>query len=121
MWARARFARAMACVRTCLTTPACIRLERLRGGFGERRDLAELREALQRVVLDAAHAFGREPEQPPGLAQRRGVVAVDPVAQLDHAALLLRKLVERRPHGLVAQADLDLLVRLALLTREQVA
>src|ERR671914_319804 len=136
-WARARFARATACVRSCLTTPACIAGSRpvpflgrqpaktswrlLRGGLGECRDLAELGEAGERLVLDPPHALGREAELPAGLSERRRLVPVDAVAQLDHPALLLGQLVERGAHGLVAQADLHLLVGLALLAREQVA
>jgi hypothetical protein len=91
------------------------------GYLGERRDLAELGEPLERLVLDPANALRGEPELPAGLAQRRRLGPAQAEAQVDHLALLVGQLFERRAHGLVAQPDLDLLVRLDLIAGEQVA
>ena len=48
-----------------------------------------LREDALRRALEPAHRVLRDPEPPAGLRERRGIVAVDPVAQLDHLALAL--------------------------------
>ena len=78
-------------------------------------------EALERPVLDAAHALRRQAQPPAGLAQWRRVVAVDAVAQPDHLPLLLGELLERAVHRLLAQADLDLLLGLGPVARQQLA
>src|SRR5215207_2336215 len=91
------------------------------GGLGEAGHLARAGEALERLVLNATHPLRREPELPAGLAQGGRVVPVDAVAQLDHLPLLVGERPECAAHRLFAQADLDLLGRLALLAREEIA
>src|SRR5215212_4381666 len=90
-------------------------------GFGEPRDLARGRQPLERLVLDATHPLGREAQPLAGLAERRGLVAVDPISEPDHLLLLLREALERAVHGLLAQADLDLLDGFGRVARQQLA
>src|SRR5262245_41031017 len=49
--------------------------------------LRERLELLERVVLDLADALPRHSERLPDLLERARLRAVEPVAQLDHAAL----------------------------------
>src|SRR5215210_2414427 len=89
------------------------------GGVPQPRDLARRGQPLERLVLDAANALGRQPEPLSGLAQRRGLVAVDAVAEPDHLLLLLGQARQRAVHCLLPEADLDLLDRLGRVAREQ--
>src|SRR4051812_12246982 len=89
------------------------------GGFLQPGHLAGRGQPLERLVLDAANPFGRQPEPLPGLAQRRGLVPVDAVAEPDHLLLLLGQARERPVHGLLPEADLDLLDRLGRVAREE--
>ena len=59
------------------------------------------------------------PEPASGLAERRRVIAVDPVAELDDLAFALGQALERAPQRVVAQCDLDLLVGPSLIARQQ--
>src|SRR5215208_4513990 len=84
-------------------------------------DLARAGQPLERLVLDAANALRREPEALAGLAERRRLVAVDPVAEPDHLLLLLREVLERAVDSLLAEADLHLLDGLGRVAREELA
>src|SRR5215210_568919 len=89
------------------------------GGLLQPRDLARGGQPLERLVLDAANALGRQPEPLPRLAQRRGFVAVDAVAEPDHLLLLFGQARQRAVHGLLPEGDLDLLDRLGRVAGEE--
>src|SRR4051794_5262984 len=73
------------------------------------RDVAELLglrerlQLLQRLVLDLADALARDVERPPDLIQRAGMLAAQPVAQLEHPALAVREVLERLAQGLLRE------------------
>src|SRR5918911_1684851 len=94
--------------------------ERL-GRFAQALELARARQPRERLRLDLAHALGGQAEPAAGLAQRGRVVAVDAVAQPDHLLLLVGELRDRAPERLLAQRDLDLLLGLRAVAREQVS
>src|SRR5262245_19529671 len=60
------------------------------GGFAHRLDLTGLGKAVEPLLLELLHLAGLELEPAAGLTQGRGLVAVDPVAQLDDPALVIR-------------------------------
>src|SRR5215211_2345610 len=63
--------------------------ERL-GGVPQPLGLGEPLELLERVVLDLTDPLASHPEGPADLLQGPGLVALQPVAHLDHLALALR-------------------------------
>src|SRR5205823_8452313 len=73
--------------------------------FGERLQL------LQRLVLDLADPLARDVERPPDLVERARVLAAEPVAQLEHAALAMRERAEDLAQRLLAHRRLGGLVR----------
>src|SRR4051794_39099215 len=116
---------ASACARESLTAVGRLcgsrgrRPERRRAPRGARRhddcpcsrlrDVAELLglrerlQLLQRLVLDLADALARDVERPPDLIQRAGMLAAQPVAQLEHPALAVREVLERLAQGLLRE------------------
>src|SRR5438094_1003348 len=89
-------------------------LQRL--GFCERAQL------LQALVLDLPDPLARDVERPADLVQRPWVLAVEPVTELEHAALARREAAEHAPQRRLAQLHLGDLVRQRLvLVRQEVA
>src|ERR671936_340578 len=74
-------------------------------GLGERAEL------LQALVLDLPDALAGDVERPADLVERARVLAVEPVAELEHLALTARERAEVLPQRLLAERDLGLLVR----------
>src|SRR5207248_8366512 len=68
-------------------------------------------ELLQRLVLDLPDPFARDVERPPYFVERPGMLAVEPVPELEHAALAVRERAEDLPQRLLAHRDLRRLVR----------
>src|SRR3954471_301854 len=73
------------------------------------RDVAELLslrerlQLLQRLVLDLADALARHVERAADLVQRAGMLAAEPVAQLEHPALAVGEVLERLAQGLLRE------------------
>src|SRR5215211_1530922 len=65
--------------------------------------LGQTLELLQRVVLDLANSLARHAEGAPHLLERSGLVALEPVAHLDHLALAPGQRVERAADVLAAE------------------
>src|SRR5437899_11339963 len=87
-------------------------MRRRLGDVAELLSLGEALELLERLVLDLADALARDVERPPDLVERARVLAVEPVAKLEHATLPVRKrgedplqrlLTHRNLGGLVGQ------------------
>src|SRR4051812_18667185 len=80
-------------------------------------DVAQLRcesegaELFQALVLDLPDPLARHVERPADLVQRPGLLAVEPVAQLEDAPLAVRERLEDRAQRFVPQRLLSLLVR----------
>src|SRR5918995_3417073 len=62
--------------------------------FAELLRLGEALQLLQRLVLDLADALAGDVERPPHLIQRTGMLAAEPVAELEHAALAVGEVLE---------------------------
>src|SRR5436305_12012659 len=56
--------------------------------------LGQRLQLLERLVLDLANALARDVERPPDLVQRAGMLAAEPVAQLEHAPLAVGEVLE---------------------------
>src|SRR3954463_5868148 len=68
------------------------------GGYVfERLRLCESAQLLQALVLDLPDPFTRHVERPPDLVECPGVLAVEPVPQLEHSALARREAVQHTP------------------------
>src|SRR5438876_8963344 len=67
-------------------------------------------ELLQALVLDLPDSLAGDVERPPHLVERAGMLAVEPVAQLEHAPLAMRERPEDLPERLLAHRDLRSLV-----------
>src|SRR4051794_39494419 len=88
----------------------------------KRLDLAVHREPAERLRLDLAHAFAREPEAPADLVKRlRIVVAVHAVAQPEDVLLAFRQLAHRAPERLLGEADVELLLEVVLRRCDDIA
>src|SRR3954464_45999 len=66
-------------------------------GLGERLQL------LQRLVLDLADALARHVERAAHLVERAGVLATQPVAQLEDPALAVGEVLQRLAQGLLGE------------------
>src|SRR4051812_1922862 len=73
------------------------------GDVAELLGLRERLQLLQRLVLDLADALARDVERPPDLVQRAGMLAAEPVAQLEHPALAVGEVLERLAQGLLRE------------------
>src|SRR5215212_611357 len=73
------------------------------GDVAELLGLRERLQLLQRLVLDLADPLARHVERAPDLVQRAGVLAAQPVAQLQHAALPVRQVLERLAQRLLGE------------------
>ena len=107
---------------TCLCRPATRRRRPYAAGYAASASLCHLaraRQPLERLVLDAPDASASPSRRP---APRSGVGSSPPTPKRSlMTSRPARQARDRRVHGLLAQADLDLLDRSALLAREQVA
>src|SRR6476660_4784474 len=65
--------------RVCLSVRAPL------GDVAQLLRLGQRLQLLERLVLDLADALARDVERPPDLVQRAGMLAAEPVAQLEHA------------------------------------
>src|SRR3954451_20356644 len=81
------------------------------GDFAQLLRVAERAQLLQALVLDLPDPLARDVERPPHLVKRAGMLAVQPVAELEDAALALRELAEDPAERLAAKRDLRGLVR----------
>src|SRR3954452_15782918 len=91
------------------------------GGLVQSRQLATLGETRERLLLDLANALRGDAEPAAGLAQRRGLLAAEPEAQLDHVALPLGQARDGHLHGGGAGVLDDLVLHSGLLSGDQVA
>src|SRR5438876_10026703 len=82
--------------------------------------LGQALQLLQRLVLDLAYPLARDVERPPDLVERARVLAVEPVAQLEHAPLAEAQRSEHAQQRRLAQLDLGGVLgqRLALVGEE---
>src|SRR6476620_687494 len=74
--------------RVCLSVRAPL------GDVAQLLRLGQRLQLLQRLVLDLADALARDVERPPDLVQRAGMLAAEPVAQLEHAPLAVGEVLE---------------------------
>src|SRR5215218_3543049 len=65
--------------------------------------LGEALELLERLVLDLADPLARDVERPPDLVERARVLPAQPVAQLEHAALAVREVLQRLAQRLLRE------------------
>src|SRR5262249_25579990 len=89
------------------------------GSRTERLELAVLGELGERPPFELADRVLGDPEPAAGLAERRRIVAVDPVAELHDLALAVGEAVHRAPQRVLAERDVDLLLRSALVAGQQ--
>src|SRR5215216_1606957 len=84
--------------------------------------LGEALQLLERLVLDLADALARDVERPPDLVERARVLAAEAVAQLEHAPLAVREVLERLAQRLLGE-DLGraLVRRLGALVGDELA
>src|SRR3954471_15515634 len=81
------------------------------------RDVAELLglrerlQLLQRLVLDLADPLARHVERAADLVQRAGMLAAEPVAQLEHPTLAVGEVLKRLAQGLLGEDLRGALVR----------
>src|SRR5439155_380720 len=87
--------------------------------FAELRRLGEGAQLLQALVLDLPDPLACDVERPPHLVERPRMLAVQPVAQLEHAALAVREHPEDLLQRLLAERGLGRLVRQRLRLVEQ--
>src|SRR3954447_19199736 len=73
--------------------------------------LRERLQLLQRLVLDLADALARHVERAAHLVERAGMLAAEPVAQLEHPALAVGEVLERLPEGFLREDLRGALVR----------
>src|SRR4051794_38518966 len=87
--------------------------------FVQRRQLARLGEAPERLLLDLANPLGADAEPATGLPQRRGLLAAEAEAQPDHVALALRQAHDGLLDGARAGVLDHLVLDARLLRRDQ--
>src|SRR5438270_306858 len=88
----------------------------------QRERVAEGPKLLQALVLDLPDALARDVERPPYLVERARVLAVEAVAELEHAALAVRERPEDLPQQLLAHRLVrDLVRKRDVLVGEEVA
>src|ERR687897_920183 len=91
-----------------------MRVPRGASALGDVAELLRLRERLQlleRLVLDLADALARDVERPPDLVERARVLAAEPVAQLEDAALAVGEVLQRLAQRLLREDLRGALVR----------
>src|SRR5262245_55826704 len=89
-----------------MRTPAPGTRGRRRNGLPQAAGVGERAELLQRLALDLADALAGDVEHAAQLVQRAGLLAAQAVAELEHAALPVRELVEQVAERLLAEAGL---------------
>src|SRR3954468_14082216 len=78
---------------------ACLGL----GDVAQLLRLSQRLQLLQRLVLDLTDALAGDVERPPDLVERARVVAAEPVAQLEHAALAVGEVLQRLAQRLLGE------------------
>src|SRR5207247_5276010 len=73
------------------------------GDFAQLLRLSQRLELLEGLILDLADPLAGDVERPPDLVEGAGVLAAEPVAELQHAALAVGEVFERLPQGLLGQ------------------
>src|SRR5262245_41501894 len=81
------------------------------GDVAELLRLGEALELLERLVLDLADALARHVERAAHLVERAGMLAPEAVAQLEHAALAIRQVLQRLAERLLGEDLRGALVR----------
>src|SRR3954471_14946299 len=89
--------------------PALNRVRTL-GDVAELLGLRERLQLLERLVLDLADALARHVERATHLVQRARVLAAEPVAQLEHAALAVGEVLQGLAQRLLGEDLRDALV-----------
>src|SRR3954468_23685858 len=79
------------------------RAARTSGYVSELLRLGEALKLLQRLVLDLADPLARHVERAADLVERPRMLAPEPVAQLEHAALAVAQVLERLAQGLLGE------------------
>src|SRR3954452_10447325 len=95
----------------------CRRLSRV----AQSGEIAALRQPLERVFLDLAHALGGDAELATGLAERCRLANAAAETELDHVALALGQAVDRFLDRARAGVRDDLVLRVGRVRGEQVA
>src|SRR5918995_7471671 len=90
--------------------------------FAQLLGLSQRLKLLQRLVLDLADPLAGDVEGPSHLVERARVLAAEPVAQLEHAPLAVREVLERLAQRLLGEDIGGALIRgLRLLVGDELA
>src|SRR6476661_2262312 len=89
----------------------CLSVRAPLGDVAQLLRLGQRLQLLQRLVLDLADALARDVERPPDLVERARVLAAEPVAELEHAALAVGEVLQRLAERLLGEDLRRALVR----------
>src|SRR5271165_7203611 len=92
-----------ACGRGRWTLPRRRRPRRPSGDVAELLCLGEALQLLERLVLDLTDALARDVERAADLIERPGMLAAQPVAQLEHTPFAVGEVLERLPESLLGE------------------